>query len=128
MKKISYALGLVIAMILGWVQIQEINDSRSWPSVAGTIVASGISESTDTSRYRSGSRSTEYDVYLRYDYVVDDMPYSGNRIAIRGTRYSSQSSAQRELQRYPVGRVVNVYYNPKNPEQSVLKPYLGNGP
>ncbi len=128
MKKICYGLGLVVAMVMGWLQIQEIDDSRTWPSVPGTIVASGISTSTDTNRGRPGSHATEYDVGLRYDYVVDGMPYTGNRIAIRGTSYSSPSSAQRELQRYPVGQTVNVYYNPQDPEQSVLKPYLGNSP
>lgn len=126
MKKISYALGLLAALVFSWLQIQEINNSRSWPAVEGTIVTSGISQSIDTNK--SGSRSTKYDIYVHYDYVVDGMPYSGNRIAIRGTRYSSHSSAQSELQRYPVGRVVKVYYNPQDPEKSVLKPYLGNGP
>ena len=122
LKNLFYVLVFGVVMYVGIQQALEMGDSREWPTTEGVITESRITSSYKTSTEK-GSRGNhyEYEVDVQYAYEVDGLSYSGNRLRIRPNKYSSEGNAQRELAEYPVGQRVRVYYNPKEPERSLLK-------
>ena len=107
---------VVGAGVLWW----GIQDSRSafksvrWPSVTGTVISSYVSESSDDD-------GTTYGADVQYDYVVNDQAYTGDRVSHGDVSTGDPSYAQKIVARYPEGRSVKVYYDPANPEKSVLE-------
>ncbi len=80
-------------------------------------------------RSETGSLRTHYRVVIEYEYIVDSVSYKSQimsfpdlawRILNRGWR--SKQSVKQIQTKYPINQSVQVYYNPKKPRQSVLKP------
>ena len=63
-----------------------------------------------------------YGAEVQYEYSVGGIPYISNRLSfeVLGTR--SPKSALKEMNRYRHQHQVVVYYDPTNPQQSVLEP------
>ena len=64
-------------------------------------------------------RSQYYPV-LQYEYAVGAATYQGRRWSFAQPA-GTQESAQAVVDRYPVGKAVTVYYDPKNPSSSVIE-------
>lgn len=123
MKQLLYLLMLGVMLYFGIQQALEMGDSREWPTTEGVITASRITSNHKTSTEKGWhSNRYQYEVRVQYAYEVDGVSYSGNRLRIGPKKHSSEKNAQRELAEYPVGQRVRVYYNPKEPERSLLKP------
>ena len=123
---------LVILTILGFLgtlwgisSIRVGIASMGWPDARGSIISSEVGEihSADSG---SGTGSTTYHPKVIYAYLVDNQKYESTRIS--AFSYGS-SSRQRALditkRKYPVGRNVGVYYNPKYPKIAVLEKGVG---
>ena len=90
--------------------------SLGWPTTDGKIIT----------RTLGGVRFEEYDgdfytkieAFIRYQFTVNDVTYTSTSINATDTLYHRYDVAVR----YPEGKVVTVYYNPRNPNQSVLEP------
>jgi hypothetical protein len=120
------AYGMMIVFGLFWSGMTLLFDSLtvvpavrqlralSFPSVPGTIISSEIKSRDD------GDGGTTTDVAMRYGFVVDDREYSGDRYRYGGFSSSDCGWAQGVVARYPAGAKATVYYNPSNPEDSVL--------
>jgi hypothetical protein len=122
LKNLLYVLvaGLVIYVVVQ--QAREMGDAREWPTTEGVITTSRIASSHQTSTEKGWRENRyEYEVQVQYSYNVDGVSYSSNRLRIRPSKYSSESTARRELKEYPPGQRVRVYYNPQEPERSLLK-------
>lgn len=92
--------------------------SQGWPSTDGTILYQRLVG--QKFKEYDGDFYTNTEVYIRYQYSVDGVPYTSlsiNSIDTPFNRYPSSYSS-----RYPVGKDVIVYYNPKNPSEAVLEP------
>ena len=115
-----FAGSLVIAMWL--LAVTRGARSRSWPVVEGRVQSSWAetkSEITD-----EGSRVTVHRPHIRYTYAVGRTDYSCERIDFNvGENYTcrSRDSAERIVGSYHYGDRISIHYNPKNPQQSVLK-------
>lgn len=120
MKLILQIGVFIVVMYFGVMQALEMGSARTWPSVTGTITRSHIDSSTKP-QTDINTRRWVYKVRAAYDYQVAGVHFTGNRIAIRPTSHSTRQYAERELAEYPVGKTVTVYYDPENPEKSVLK-------
>lgn len=124
MKKLLHVAIFAVVMFLGIKQALEMGDSREWPTTQGQITSSRIVQISESDShkggYSSGLSSYKYEVRLSYSYQVDGQPYSGKRLRIRSHAYSNEKHARRELANYPVGQQVEVHYNPKEPQSSVL--------
>jgi len=101
-----------LGMFVIWLLLRKkANAANAWPSTPGKIVASQIQRSRDT--------DGEYAEVLvvAYDYNVGG--------ALRGTRVSfsgsGSGSSKQKLARYPAGKEVEVFYDPKNPSSAVLE-------
>ena len=90
--------------------------SVEWPSVSGLITHSNLEART---RKTGSRRSTEYDVEVMFEYVVDDQVYRNDVVRFDQANLSHK---EKELlvSAHPVGKKVEVYYNPDKPKQSVL--------
>lgn len=91
-------------------------DSNDWPSVPGLVTRSGL----ESHRNHVGARKrTEFDVDVSYEYVVGDTVYRNDVVRFDQGELSTN---RKELlvSSYPVGRRVEVFYDPDEPDQSVL--------
>jgi len=83
-------------------------------STEGTIITSEVTE-------HDGDDGTTYGVKVSYSYSVGDQDYMGDRYRY-ATSSSSGSWARRVVNALPPGTKVRVYYDPANPQNSLLKP------
>ena len=84
---------------------------RTWPSVPGKIL--------DAKWRMADNLSPVFKV--RYSYSVHGKNYDGSRVTMADWFFASGVFAIRKFQKmFPVGREVTVYYDPANPERSVL--------
>jgi hypothetical protein len=90
--------------------------AQTWPGVRGRIIKSTIEDHT---RPKTG---TQYFVSIQYSYRVRDEDHLNNQISFGGTvQFRSKSDAETKRAReFPEGKEVMVYYNPENPDQSVI--------
>lgn len=113
---------VLFASFFIWIGIDQVRyatDSLEWPSVAGTVSHSGVESHSS----RSGNAaSTSYHARVVYRYVVDDADFEGERISYGAYGTGDAERAARIAARYPLGAAVRVYYQPGNPQESVLEP------
>ena len=93
-------------------------DSLSWPSVTGLVTRS---ELRATSQKRGKQRTTEHRIDVSFEYIVDDEMYENDVIQFNQGALSV-SDKRLLVSTYPEGRKVEVFYNPRKPDQSVLVP------
>jgi len=110
--------GGILLLILGLVlsDIPMMITSQGWPFTQGRII----------SRTLLGQKFEEYDGdyyfnidgYIHYQYQVDGTTYTSRAVnALNTPNYPYEIAV-----RYPEGKPVDVYYNPRNPSQAVLEP------
>ena len=106
----AVGLGLFIG---GALSYRNALATQSWPTAEGRITFSEIYESRDED-------GTSYGLNIGYNYAVEDRPYTGTRISL--TDYSSSRNyAEGLAEEYPVGKTVQVHYDPADPTKSVLE-------
>ncbi len=102
------------------VLIWGISDSRSalksrnWPYVTGQVINSYVGESSDDD-------GTTYSAEIQYTYVVSVRQYTGTRVSHGDISTSNSADAEKIIARYPEGQAVEVFYDPTDPQQSVLQ-------
>jgi hypothetical protein len=99
------------AIALGLWTRQMSLKVASWPQIEGKIIASTLEQ--DPHDADSSPR-------IVYQYEIDGRRYEGSQITYAGTS-NSVDAKQALVARYPVGRCVNVYYNPEAPQSAVLE-------
>jgi len=109
-------VGYFVAFHFGKPIVNSARQSETWPTVPGVIERSEVA----TSRSKG---KTMYDFDVSYAYTVDGKAYHGSTVWFGGDYRSSSPGVAREtVGRYPVGRKVEVHYDPKHPDASVLEP------
>lgn len=100
---------------------QNARVSTNWPTVQGQVVSSSVRVDTD-------DEGTSYFADVLFTYVVNDHRYESDRVTFGQFGNGNRSRAQGIVDRYPVGGVVPVYYQPEKPETAVLEPGVTAGP
>lgn len=92
-------------------------ESLAWPSVAGLITTSNL----ETYRSKIGTQRNKirYRVEVGYEYIVGEKRYENDIVRFNQDKLS-KSDKERLVSAHPVGRQVEVFYNPSQPGQSVL--------
>jgi uncharacterized membrane protein YuzA (DUF378 family) len=120
----------LLALGLLWIQYQDFR-TRNWRKVEGRIVESR-SEAREVRKVEhqtlgSGSHTDFIDeekietrnfARVSYEFSVDGAPRIGSRID-QGVD-SGNSEVAAALRKYPKGKIVSVFYDPSDPEQSIL--------
>lgn len=100
---------------------RELSDvaeaSMNWPQVPGLVVQSNLEYRR---RESVNSRKTDFRIEVSYEYVVDDRVYE-NDVVRFDQRNLSNADKELLVSAYPVGKRVDVFYNPDHPGQAVLE-------
>lgn len=115
-----FAIGAVI-MFFGWRTVANAQASASWPSVPGQVISSTVTRQSDS------DGSVSFSPEVSYRYQVGSQSYQGRRIKFGENAYGFRARAQSVADRYPVGHSVSVYYDPADPNLSVLEPGVSLG-
>lgn len=120
-----FMLAGIIFIVIGSNNIYRAYKTSSWPSVQGRIISSGIkshsSTYTDTTT-NSVRDETIYDAQINYNYVINGITYSNDDVKVGGTIGTNTKIWARELlNKYSQEKIVDIYYNPEDPFQSVLE-------
>lgn len=103
-------IGLLIA------NMRAANKVKPWTSTPGTMVTSQMK----FVKFGRGGGRTPVPV-VEYSYHVNGQAYTGSRLFPAAGSLSGGSIFKKVMARYPVGAQVDVYYDPQNPEDSVLE-------
>lgn len=107
----------VVSAYYGWAVARGLV-ARAWSVVSGEITQSEVKVSPS----RIGSY---YTPRVSYQYRVNGVTYSGWRLVFGDASLKREASARRRAESFQVGNQVKVYYNPREPSQSVLEPGVG---
>jgi hypothetical protein len=107
------------AICYGLISALRLKRSMSWPSVQGRIV-------TSTKRTQHTDAGKLEDPEIVYEYGFGENVYKSSVVRIGGDMLSmpskhSPSEADLLLAKYPVGKVVDVYVNPRYPKVACLE-------
>jgi hypothetical protein len=104
----------ICVLIYGVGLIRDARNCARWPSIEGRIVRS---EAQVVGRER---KQPTYSPDVMFTYLVDGKTYESSRITLVPRNYSSLTSVQSVLGRYPVGATVQVFHDPADPSNCVL--------
>ncbi|MGK7930972.1 MAG: DUF3592 domain-containing protein [Microcystaceae cyanobacterium] len=103
-------------MLSGFQQIKLAHASHRWPTTSGQITHSQVDINSD-------SDGTTYKPVIKFSYRHQGRSLTGDMIFFGGGGISTgdRNYADKFVRKYPVGRKVQVAYNPRLPKQSVLE-------
>jgi hypothetical protein len=126
MIRIPLVFGVVL-MVFGSKFVLQAQATKSWQQTQGFISQVNLIASTSsTSTTSSKQKTIDISVVYRYqingkDYQSDKYSYGDGKTA--KSRLKNKITAQHWLENspYQTGNEINIYYNPKNPQQAVIK-------
>jgi hypothetical protein len=111
-------LGAIFVLsCLALPQYIRAKNSAQWPTTKGVITIS---------RLQVGYLKQMKGYYgnIQYKYHVGNIDYEGSQRSFNRVHLAVEDAWQRVIDAYPVGKAVDVYYDPKNPGFAVLEPGL----
>lgn len=116
-------LGLTLALIGGlfvWLMGRSFlraREMRSWPEVPCVILSSELEQ-----RRHDQNSPAEFRQILSFGYQWQGRAYTGERLSLRGSPWSSKPNLiEARLREYPVGMATTCRVNPASPDFAVLK-------
>lgn len=108
--------------LIGWyiyAQFKKRNaiiaSAREWRTVTGRVIQSRVEV--------HGGENTSVVPAITYAYDVNGRTYQNNQFRAGDSimRVTSGQDAYATVDRYPMGAIVQVFYNPDNPAESALE-------
>jgi hypothetical protein len=115
---VLFLIGGVMLLMSIRVWLKTLS-ARSWQTTSAVITESAVIESEDDG-------AMYYHPEIKYQYEVGGRSFSSSQYALGskitwGGQGRDRRKADTLVQRYPTGQRVQVYYNPRNPEDAVLE-------
>lgn len=104
------AVGGIGVSLWGWQTLQRARKVQAWPTVTGLIEAC---EPT--------SEVNDLLPDIIFSYRVNDRDYRRSFEFPEGT-HPLPEFTRSYMERYPVGKKVEIYYDPENPQNATLEP------
>jgi len=122
----AFALGVGSIGVVGTArQLVRRQRSKSWPVAPGRITHSEMTVETKTS---AKGESTMYGARIAYTYAIGGVDHEGHQVDwLDDIKTNFDSPARKLVAKYPVGQVVNVYYDPADPATALLEPWRLRG-
>lgn len=120
----AFALGMVALLVLGLKNVWRGLASTDWPSTEGIVSKVEMTTSTSRDTHRRNITTT-YHAELNFRYSVNGRDYGTDQVRWGQILGSGDATEAVVLAlSYPEGRRVKVHYNPRRPEEGVVKPGL----
>lgn len=114
---------LLVALVLVFVVLRagrKVRASQNWQATSGRVLMSYVDPRR--SHRSTGGTSTAYYPVVVYEYAVNGQRLQSNRIRFGGEiGYGWTSPAQKKVDEYPQGALIEVFYNPDQPTEAVLE-------
>jgi hypothetical protein len=115
----------IVGVAIGVHKNQLARKSFKWPKVQGQVLRAEISTKHSRGHSTPGeghaNSRTSYQLVVEYQFSVNKQSYKSKQISFGENSYNTRVEATALLQEYDVGKEVAVYYQPGNPENSVIK-------
>jgi hypothetical protein len=100
--------------------------STRWPFVIGELESNELKEVIYRGREAGGGadEASAWVVNYKYRYTVANRKYDGSRVTYSDGINKTMRALRKLQEKYKGKSQMQVYYNPKNPKQSVLVPGL----
>ncbi len=105
----------------GWNILQDAQASSTWPTAEGRVTSSEVARVSDA------DGGVTYSPKIIYEYTANGVQYEGHTIKFGENTYGSKRKADGIAADYAIGKTVIVYYDPQEPERSVLEPGVSGG-
>lgn len=114
---ILFILMGVFLFVLYFYLYKKAKNSKKWNTVKGLIMRINLDE------LLMGQDSTvTYKVKIQYSYKVGEKTYYSKRIFYGDfLRHSSLGNIERMMNKYKKENIIDVFYNPQKPNESVLE-------
>jgi len=114
-------VGALMFYFFGLPPLKYANESKSWPKTSGIITKSEVD-----SWMKDGE--SQYGAVIKYTYQVEGKEYISYSVGVNSASSNNNMSAAKDLvQEYPVGKTVDVFYDPEVPDSAALKPGIKAG-
>lgn len=118
---ILIALPMVVMVVVAvLVKLLEMRRANAWPSAMGRVVRSANEEQRHTSEDDQVTVSSV--AVVEYEFAVAGRTWRGSRVSL-----GELPNTDATLERYPVGTIVQVFYDPADPANCVLERDPWNG-
>lgn len=117
---VPFVLLALFLLVIGLRGRRKARASQNWPRTMGRVLAAYVEPRRSSNS--SGSSSTSYYPVVLYEYNADGQPLQSRRISFGmevGTGWAGP--AEKKIANYAPGSMVEVYYNPENPQEAVLE-------
>lgn len=116
MKK-SHALIVALAFLfVGCITFHNFwlsSQAKHWPSIEGVVTASSV--------YGTPGKGRGAHPEIHYQFQLNGQSYAGDKLDFGGDNNYGKNP-QPFVAQYPAGKLIKIYYDPDNPENSVLFP------
>lgn len=121
MAAIMLLIGGVFSAI-AYDNYRDGEETKAWPSTSGEIRSAEVEEEERRERQDNGGYRTRYTYTPRvtYAYTIQGVEYTGHRIRADDSG-GGRDKAYDTINDFPVGSIVDVYYDPSDPSSSVLR-------
>ena len=106
------------ALLAGFSMGLEGWKARNWPAAKGRIIVSKVEEWHAPGKIRIARLCLNMD----YLYLAGSKVLEGHRLNSGWRCFASEDHMKKVTAKYPAGKEVKVFYNPENPERSLLEP------
>lgn len=120
---IGGACFLVLGIVLVYVGLKirrRAIASASWPRAPGVVTSIDVHASRSSPTRPDAATQTTYHPKITYDYEVGGRRLTGSRLNFSGRHYYSHRKAAAQLDPFPVGEAIEVFYDPADPDMSTL--------
>jgi len=111
---------IAVAAFYKWLQVRAAAD---WPQATGKVVVSASQarkvEVFDDDRKGGKGEEVRNFAHVIYEYTVSGQKFRNDRVSIGEDLGNFE--VEETIARYPVGKIVTVYYNPRKPKDAVLE-------
>ncbi len=116
-------LAVILAAVVIFLYVKRENQlqeaSVNWRPAEARVTASEVTQEWDKN---SGTPKRRYGFSITYLYEVDGKTYTGTRYRFHGgPAFMSRSAAEALRAHYPAGARITIFYDPANPQESVIE-------
>jgi hypothetical protein len=128
-KRSNWIVVLLVATGIaasGFTNFKNAWESKKWPVTKGVVISSQLERNSNRKKVNGNYvLVTTFNAKITYTYQVSSIAYTSSRITFADPKTMSHEQAVCFTTiLYPLGKEVEVYFNPKEPNTCALVPGL----